>query len=329
MGPFFSAILWSIVLAISFTPVFRKLSGPRSQRRTLAALGTLAIIVVLVILPFAVVVSALVEQATAFFQRIESGEVNFGNYLRQVIDALPAWATPMLERFGLTDPAAVQERISTTLSQSGKSLGAHALNIGQNTLEFLVGLAVMLYLLFFLLKDGDKLLEEMRDSNPLPPEVRKSLANRFVIAVRATIKGTLIVAVVQGTLGGLMFWFLGIPAPLLWGVLMGLLSLIPAAGTALVWLPVALYFLVTGALWQGAVLMGYGVLVIAMVDNVLSPYLISRDTRMPDYVVLVSVLGGISLLGPNGFVVGPLVAAMFIAAWEIFARGRMKREHHG
>jgi predicted PurR-regulated permease PerM len=159
---------------------------------------------------------------------------------------------------------------------------------------------------------------------PLPPEIRKSLAGRFVIAVRATMKGTLIVAVVQGTLGGLMFWFLGIPAPLLWGVLMGLLSLIPAAGTALVWLPVALYFLATGALWQGAVLMGYGVLVIAMVDNLLSPFLISRDTRMPDYVVLVSVLGGIALLGPNGFVVGPLIAAMFIAAWEIFASRNKK-----
>jgi predicted PurR-regulated permease PerM len=99
---------------------------------------------------------------------------------------------------------------------------------------------------------------------------------------------------------------------------MGILSLIPAAGTALVWLPVAIYFLATGALWQGVVLLGYGVLVIAMVDNVLSPFLISRDTRMPDYVVLTAILGGIALMGPNGFVVGPLVAAMFIAAWEIF-----------
>lgn len=306
VGPFYGAILWAVVLAITFSPLARKLAGGSQRHRTVAALVTLALIVVVVILPFAVVATSLVEQATAFFQRIESGEVNFGSYLGQVIEVLPAWATPLLERFGLTDAAAVQERLSATLTKSGQWLGAQALNIGQNTLEFLVSLAVMLYLLFFLLRDGDRLLQDMRGSNPLPPDIRTSLAKRFVIAVRATIKGILVVAIVQGTLGGLMFWFLGIPAPLLWGVLMGLLSLIPAAGTALIWLPVAIYFLVTGALWQGAVLMGYGVLVIAMVDNVLSPFLISRETRMPDYVVLVSVLGGIALFGPNGFVLGPL-----------------------
>jgi predicted PurR-regulated permease PerM len=319
VAPFYAAILWSIVLAITFAPLCRKLAGRRPRRPTLAAIATVAIIVVLVIFPFAVVGTSLIDQATGLFKKIQAGEINFGQYLRQLIDVLPGWAVAPLERFGLADPAVVQERLSTALSGSSKWIAAQALVIGQNTLEFLVVLCVMLYLLFFLLRDGEAIAKEVKDVLPLRPEVRDTLFQKFVIAVRATIKGILVVALVQGTLGGLMFWFLGIPAPLFWGVLMGILSLIPAAGTALVWLPVAIYFLATGALWQGAILLGYGVLVIAMVDNVLSPFLISRDTRMPDYVVLIAILGGIALMGPNGFVVGPLVAAMFIAAWEVFA----------
>ena len=133
------------------------------------------------------------------------------------------------------------------------------------------------------------------------------------------MKGNVVVAIVQGALGGIIFWILGIHASLLWGVLMGFLSLLPAVGAALVWLPVAIYFLFTGAVWQGAVLMGYGVLVIGLADNVLRPMLVGKDTKMPDYVVLISTLGGMAIFGFNGFVIGPIIAAMFIAVWATVA----------
>jgi predicted PurR-regulated permease PerM len=133
------------------------------------------------------------------------------------------------------------------------------------------------------------------------------------------------VAIVQGALGGLMFWFLGIQAPVLWGVVMAFLSLVPALGTGLVWAPVAVYFLVTGAVWQGIVLIAYGVLVIGLVDNVLRPVLVGKDTKMPDYVVLITTLGGMAVFGLNGFVIGPLIAAMFIASWDIAAASKATR----
>ena len=136
------------------------------------------------------------------------------------------------------------------------------------------------------------------------------------------MKGNIVVAIVQGALGGLIFWVLGIHAPLLWAVLMAFLSLLPAVGTALVWLPVALYFLATGAHWQGLILIAYGVFVIGLVDNVLRPVLVGKDTRMPDYIVLIATLGGMAVFGPNGFVIGPLIAALFIAAWDLFAASR-------
>jgi predicted PurR-regulated permease PerM len=124
-----------------------------------------------------------------------------------------------------------------------------------------------------------------------------------------------LVAAMQGVLGGIIFWLLQIPAPVLWGVVMAVVSLLPI-GSALIWLPVALYLLVTGAVWQGFILIAYGVLVIGLIDNLLRPFLIGVDTNLPEYVILISTLGGISIFGLNGFVIGPVIAAMFIVAWK-------------
>ena len=140
--------------------------------------------------------------------------------------------------------------------------------------------------------------------------------------IRATVKGSLLVAIIQGVLGGLAFWFLEVGEALLWGVLMAFLSLLPALGSALVWLPVAIYFLMTGALWQGISLILFGALVIGLVDNVLRPMLVGRDTRLPDYVVMIATLGGIAVFGINGLVLGPVIAAMFVAVWHIYRVSR-------
>jgi predicted PurR-regulated permease PerM len=177
----------------------------------------------------------------------------------------------------------------------------------------------MLYLLFFFLRDGSEIAQRLKDAIPLRTEQKRALFNKFTIVIRAMFKGTILVAILQGLLGGVIFWLLGIPAALLWGVVMAFLSLLPAVGSALIWLPVALYLLSTGSVWQGLVLIAYGVLVIGLVDNFLRPFLIGMDTKLPDYVVLISTLGGIAIFGLNGFVIGPVIAAMFIATWDIFS----------
>jgi predicted PurR-regulated permease PerM len=138
----------------------------------------------------------------------------------------------------------------------------------------------MLYLLFFLLRDGDELFRTIKSAIPLRAEQQRAVFSKFATVIRATVKGTIVVAVVQGALGGLIFWFLGIRAALLWAVLMAFLSLLPAVGAALVWLPVAIYLVLTGAIWQGLVLIAYGVCVIGLVDNLLRPILVGSDTKM-------------------------------------------------
>jgi predicted PurR-regulated permease PerM len=130
------------------------------------------------------------------------------------------------------------------------------------------------------------------------------------------------VALVQGALGGLIFWILGIHAPVLWGVVMAFLALVPAVGAGLIWAPTAIYLIATGDTWQGVTLIAFGVLVIGLVDNILRPILVGKSTRMPDYLVLISTLGGIAAFGISGFVTGPLIAALFVAIWDIVATAR-------
>ena len=322
LWPYSGAVLWATVLAIVFAPLYRRLSRSMRQKRTLAALATLLVIVMIVILPLTLVTALLLQEGFSVYERIQSGELNIGLYFKQIFGALPSWVTDLLDRFELTNLNVMQERLSSGLMKTSQFLATQALNIGQNTFEFVIDLFIVLYLLFFFLRDGDGLTRRIRDAIPLHAEQQRDLLNKFTAVIRATIKGTVVVAILQGALGGLIFWALGVHAPVLWAALMAVLSLLPAVGSALVWLPVAIYFLVTGAIWQGIVLIAFGVLVIGLVDNVLRPVLVGKETKIPDYVVLIATLGGIAIFGINGFVIGPVIAAMFMAAWDIFSASR-------
>ena len=325
LWPFYGAVFWGAIFAMMFNPIFLRLLRQWPGRRTSAAMATVAIIVLLVIFPLGMVLASLVQEAAALYQTMQSGQFNLGAYFQKVYAALPAWALTLLERFGLGSTGLILERLATSLSKGSQFLAAQALTIGQNTFDFVVSFFVMLYLLFFLLRDGAALSRRIEKAVPLEDDIRHALAEKFVTVIRATVKGNVVVAALQGALGGLTFWLLGIHAPVLWGTLMAFLSLLPAVGAALVWGPVAVYFLITGAIWKGLLLTAVGVLVIGLVDNILRPALVGKDTRMPDYVVLVSTLGGMALFGLNGFVIGPLVAAMFMAAWDLFVQARQLR----
>lgn len=322
LWPYSGAVLWATVLAIVFAPMYRRLSRSMRQKRTLAALATLLVIVLIVILPLTLITALLLQEGFSVYERIQSGELNIGEYFKQIFGALPSWVTDLLDRFELTNVRVMQERLSSGLMKTSQFLATQALNIGQNTFDFIIDLFIVLYLLFFLLRDGDGLTRRIRNAIPLRAEQQRDLLSKFTAVIRATIKGTVVVAILQGALGGLIFWALGVRAPVLWGALMAVLSLLPAVGSALVWLPVAIYFLVTGAIWQGIALIAFGVLVIGLVDNVLRPVLVGKETKIPDYVVLVATLGGIAIFGLNGFVIGPVIAAMFMAVWDIFSASR-------
>ncbi|HYP84309.1 AI-2E family transporter [Variovorax sp.] len=317
--PFFGAVMWAVALAILFTPVYRRLVRRFNGRENSAALVTLLVSLLIVILPLVLIAMSLTSELAQFSQRVRSGELSFSHYFQQIVSIIPRWALDLLERFGVGDFQALTTKIAQGAAAASQRIASQALNIGQNTFEFVVSFGLMLYLLYFLLRDGRSLSATVRNALPLAKPHTKFLLDKFATVIRATIKGNIVVALVQGAIGGVALWLLGVQGALLLGVLMTFLSLLPAVGAGLVWLPVAIYFLATGAVWQGVVLIVVGVFVIGLVDNVLRPILVGKDTQMPDYIVLMSTVGGIALFGINGFVIGPVIAAIFMAAWQVFA----------
>lgn len=329
LWPFSGAILWSAVVAILFAPLNRRLLLARPHKPNQAALATMVTVLLLVMLPLALIAVALIQEAAALFAQIQSGELNFSVYFQQVSNALPSWAKNLLMRSGVTNFDALQVKIGSMLTEGSQYITSRIVGIGHSTFEFFISLAVMLYLSFFLIRDGDKLFLHVKKAIPLRQAHKRALFTKFTTVVRATVKGDILVAILQGALGGLIFMALDVHAPLLWAVLMMFLSLLPAIGAGLVWLPVSLYFFAIGAIWQGVVLVLFGALVIGLVDNILRPALVGKDTKMPDYIVLISTLGGISAFGLNGFVVGPAIAAMFIAVWDIFPASQNSEDSDG
>ncbi|WP_166362940.1 AI-2E family transporter [Pseudomonas akapageensis] len=316
--PFYGAVFWAVILAILFAPLQRRLLARLSYRRNLTAFITLMICVLIAILPVIVISTLLVQEGATLYKNIESGQLDIAGFIAHFKDMLPSYFRHMIDRMGMGDLKGLQDKITKSAMQGSQFFATQAFSFGQGTFDILVSFAVMLYLLYFFLRDGAELARNIRAAIPLGEHQKRLLQLKFNRVVRATVKGNLLVAVTQGALGGLIFWFLDIPSVLLWTVLMAMLSLLPAVGAGIVWAPVAIYFLVTGATWQGMTLMLYGVFVIGLVDNVLRPLLVGKDTRMPDYLILISTLGGLAVFGLNGFVIGPLIAALFMASWDIY-----------
>jgi len=320
--PFAGAILWGVLLSIIFSPVHQSLLARIPRWRNVSSCATVLLIAILVVLPITLVATALVQEVAGLVGRFRPVELDVRQPLSDFKSSLPESAANLLMQFETTGLAALRERLSTILVEGGQFIARQAVSIGKVTGDFLLSVFVMLYLLFYLLRDGDALLTFIRRALPLSPEQQQVLFNSFTATVRGTIKGDIVVGVVQGTLGGLIFWALGMGTPVLWGAAMALLSLLPVFGAGLVWVPAGIYLLLTGSLWSGAVLLVFGALGISTIDNVLRPVLVGKDIKMPSYVVLVSTLGGIAVFGIHGCVIGPLLGALFLTAWKMYLEVR-------
>lgn len=318
LKPFWGSIFWACLIGLIFSPVHSRLCDLWRGRATLSALATLSICLIIVIVPTLFVIASFFQEGAGLYQRLQSGEFDLKNRIEQVRQAFPA-VQGLLERLNL-DLSNITAQLSKAALTASQFIAQNAVQLGQGTMQFFVSLGLTLYVAFFMLRDGRGLVELLVRALPLGDAREHLLFAKFAEVARATVKGNLVVAVTQGTLGGIIFWFLDIRGPLLWGVVMTLLSLIPVVGAGLIWAPVAIYLFAIGQWVQGTILVVFGVGVIGLVDNVLRPILVGRDTKLPDYIVLLSTLGGFTLFGMNGFVVGPLVAALFVAFWEIFIR---------
>ena len=319
LQPLFGALLWGTTLALLVYPLHYRLAERMGKRRNAAACITLVAIVLLVIAPLAALSVSVVSEISGAYNRMRSGEIDVGLYFQNIVHALPQSVQPLLQHYGLTDIESAQQRLLDAAGALSRYAGEQALTIGQNTLQFFVELGVMLYLMFFLLRDGQQIGRKICNALPLPDDQKSRLVHEFMTTSRATVVTNVVIAALQGALGGFIFALLGIEGALISGVLMAFFSLLPALGAAIVWIPVAVYLLATGSIWRAVALVAFGLVVIGLIDNLLRPILVGKDTRLPDWLVLISTIGGMAVLGISGFVVGPIIAAMFIAVWDLYA----------
>jgi predicted PurR-regulated permease PerM len=320
---FLLPLFWAAVLATVFFPLQRYYVAGLRGRRSLAALATILTIVGLVVVPLVLVGVAMSREVLQLHEQIQSGAIDPGAPLRYLREIAPR-AGDYLSGFGV-DVEALVQRLSTAAVAITQFVAARALGIGQDVLRFVALFFLMLYILFFFLRDGGRLVATVIRVLPLGDERIRQLLAKFAEVSVATIKGTLVVGLVQGAIGGVLFWALGIPAPVFWGMVMAAFSVLPAVGPGLVWGPAALILFGLGEIVKGIVLVAVGVLVIGLVDNVLRPILVGRDIQMPDYLVLLATLGGLGVFGISGFVIGPVIAAFFLVVWEIFAQEHGER----
>ncbi len=318
LQPFVSVVLWSGVLALLFAPVQRLLAA-RLKRPSLAAGLTLLVVLATVIVPVGLISGALVGEIADFARDAPARltalieDPALGGRFRAAVDTLDA-------RFGVRQhltPEALQEH----LGNLGQSLVRGTFSVVGGALGAAVNLIFILFALFFLLRDGGRFVDAVRGFLPMPADEGERLLVRTREIIQASVQGVLVIALLQGFLGGVAFALLGIPSALLWGVVMTLLSILPMAGSGLIWGPAALILLAQGHWGKALALVIFGMLVIGTLDNFLRPRLVGQKARMHELVIFFSVLGGLRLFGVLGLVIGPLVVAVTSSLVTVFRRG--------
>lgn len=320
----FVAMIRAFLLTILLAAIFAGLSYPIYQwflrrfrgRAVIAALATLLVLLTLVVGPLLAVLGAGANEALRVTETIRphlERLVERPGELNRRLRVLPG--------YGYIEPYRAQifvkagELLASASAFIFSALSATTLA----TAVFIFHFVILLYTMFFFLTDGPRLLDGALAHLPFTDADKQRMLDRFVSVTRATLKGTVLIGIAQGLLGGLAFWAVGIDGPVFWGTIMTVLSIIPGIGGALIWVPAAIILMVTGEVWRGIALAAFCGLVVGSVDNLLRPLLVGRDTQMHELLIFFSTLGGLLMFGVMGFIVGPILAALFVTVWEMFA----------
>ena len=314
LKPFVVAILIAFVLSQLFGGVYKKLTRAFGKRKSLASLTSCLLIILIIFIPLVIISSLIVSETNQLFKTIQE------NNIRERIESV-SLSVPYLDlEFSNSDIQSIfgTEEFSKGLRSTSTFFLNAAKKTYQNTSSFLFLTFVMFFCLYYFFKDGDKLLRKLMDVSPLKNSQERMIIRKFVSVSRATLKGTLVIAIVQGVMMSILFWITGVKSAVLWGFITALVSLIPLIGPVLVWAPVGIVMLLLGFVWQGVVILLVGGLVISTIDNFLRPKLVGDETSLHPLLVFLSTLGGLALFGIAGFLLGPVVVVLFITLLDIY-----------
>ena len=316
--PFLKPLLLAALLAGLFHRFYRWVTRLLGGRRSLAAGVTLLVLLVLGLGPVSAFLGIVLQQALTMTNQAipwlseHLGEASTFNVHDWLVQRFPA-----LARYVPSQEQLLQQ-VATAVKATGAYLVSFVSRMTATTAAFLLNLFVMLYAMFFFFRDGHKILERIFYYLPLSDEDESRMLTQFASITRATVKGTLVIGVIQGGLGGIAFWVAGIEGAALWGTIMTILSIVPGIGAPLVWVPFVIFLYVNGQYLTATLLLVWCGAVVTTIDNFLRPVLVGRDSEMPDLLILIGTLGGLFLFGPIGFIVGPIVCGLFLTVWDIY-----------
>lgn len=310
--PFVNVILWGAVLTIVFYPLHRRISERVGSPTGAAALSTV-LVIVLILMPVTFITIAVVRELSGAADELQAGLSRVSG------SGIPGlgWVLDRLDAYVQIDPVEAQKFLAQRLQTWGAALAGSTLIMVGGAVGAIVQMGLVVFTMFYMFRDGEKLRHAMYDILPLRRVQMHDITVRTRDVIGATIYGVLVIAVIQGTLGTFIFFVLGIPSPLLWGVVMFFFSMIPMAGSFLVWVPAAIFLALSGAYVKAVVLVAWGILVIGSIDNFLSPRLVGKRARLHELLIFFGVLGGLDVFGVLGLVVGPVVVAVTLALIEM------------
>ncbi len=310
IAPYMMAIFWAAVVASLFHPLYERLHQ-FTKHASLSATLTIFTVILVVLLPLAGVVGLVVNQAVTTYAYVNDPQT--------LATAQSSLATitehPLVKEYA--DDVQLEERLQSTASTAASVAVGWVSSGSRSTAQWVLSLAIMLYTLFYFLKDGPQWLKRFMELLPFGDDNEAVLYKKFASTARATLKGTFLIGVVQGILGGIFLWIVGVPSSAFWGLIMILLSIIPAVGPALVLIPVTVFFAISMVWWKVVVLI-IALLVIGVIDNILRPPLVGKDLQMHPVLILFSTIGGIGMFGISGVVIGPMIAAFFFALLQMY-----------
>lgn len=317
LRPFIGVLEWAIVLVIILYPVHRRLTH-RIKSRSLSALISCLLVLVVVVLPLTLLTIAVGQELSKVIPNLPAQISQLMSTQTPLLGRISAW---FQTRLGM-DTLRTQEFLVEQLQRSGEFLLGFSWSLLGNIVSGIVKSFFVLFTMYYLFRDGDEIVKRLPSALPLSTEQGEALIARIQAVVSASVYGVVTIAILQGLLGGVAFWILGIPSPILWAVLMTFLCMIPLAGSFLVWLPLSIYLMATGHWTKAVLLILWGALVVSTVDNFLRPKLLRNQTKLHELFVFFSVLGGISLFGLLGIVLGPVVLAITIGLLQTFHTGQ-------
>ncbi len=316
MKPFLLSIFLAFILATLFSNTNKKLAKKLGGHQAWSSFLMCLWVMIILIIPFLTISALVVSEADSLVKEIQTKNVSFN------LESLKN--LPIVNSFNLEQTFQSNEGINKNVQIISVYLFSAIKSIYKGTSNFIFIMVVCFFALYYFFKDGDSIIKKIMKLSPLPSGQERELFQKFNTMTLATIKGTLIIALIQGILMGITFWIAGVQAPTLWGLVTALISIIPLLGAFLIWLPAGIILLALGSYWQAIFVIAVGAIVISSIDNFLRPKLIEGQTSLHPLLVFLATLGGIAFFGPLGFVVGPVVITLFISLLEIYETGHVQ-----